>query len=238
MTETIERIPRQEFIDDVWSYKLGEHVTFLGPTGSGKTQLKWGLLSATAGPDMPAVVTATKPRDRTTDRWRKHLQFRLTREWPPMPDVARPVRGKPPGLVLWPRHTMDIDVDDAAHYAAFKAYLNDAYRKGDQIADVDEVLDFVDLRLERELRRMWTRGRSMGAGLWAGTQQPFHIPTHAYRQSQHLFIAKDPDWRSRRRYDEIGGIDSRMVEQWVMGLKRWEFLYLRRADGSACIVEK
>jgi hypothetical protein len=78
----------------------------------------------------------------------------------------------------------------------------------------------------------------MGAGLWAGTQQPFHIPTHAYRQAEHLFIAKDPDKRSRERYDEIGGLDSGTVRAWVLALRKHQFLYLRRSGPAVCIVDK
>ena len=239
MTADIVTLPRQEFLEHYWDYRAGEHVTFLGPTGSGKTHLKWQLLSYTATPEVPATVLATKPKDATTKRWSKTLGYATTRTWPPVPNpVRRMFHGKPRGRVLWPAHTFDPDRDDANHYRQFSTYLRDAYKRGNQIVDVDEMLDMVDLDLERECRTLWTRGRSMGAGLWAGTQQPFHIPTHAYRQCEHLFIAKDPDRRSQQRYDEIGGFDPGLLRSWVMSLDKHQFLYARRSGPVVCVVDK
>lgn len=234
----IETFGRDEFLADRWRYRAGEHVTILGPTGSGKTYLKWQLLQYTANRDVPATVLATKPRDATTRQWAVDLGYRVIRAWPPPPDLARIYRGRPVGQVLWPRHTFDMDRDDGEHARMFRQFLRDAYRRGNQIADVDEVLDLVDYDLERELRRLWTRGRSMGAGIWAGSQQPFHIPTHAYRQSAHLFIAKDPDRRSQQRYDEIGGLDPGDARTWVNRLRKHQFLYIRRGGPAVCIVDK
>lgn len=231
----LETVPRDEFIFDRWDYQAGEHVTFLGPTGSGKTQLKWGLLGVTATPDVPAVVFASKPKDATTTRWMGKLHYRKTELYPP---VSNPFKTKPPGYVVWPRHTFDPDIDDDKQREVFRDSLRHCYKAGNHIVDVDEMLDMKDLGLEKEERVLWTRGRSMGAGLWAGTQQPFHIPTHAYRQAQHLFIAKDPDKRSRQRFDEIGGFDSGTVAKWVMVLQQYQFIYLRRRDNAVCIVDK
>ena len=231
----LETFGRDEFLDDVWDYHAGEHVTFLAPTGAGKTELKWGLLRVTATPNVPAVVLASKPKDRTTSTWMRKLDYRKVQSFPP---ATNPFRKKPSGYVLWPKHTFDPDVDDAHQARVFSGALRYVYKHGKYIVDVDEMLDMKDLGLERDERTLWTRGRSMDAGLWSGSQQPFHVPTYAYRQAQHMFIAKDPDKRSRQRFDEIGGFDSGLVGRWVMSLQKFQFLYLRRADGAACIVDK
>jgi hypothetical protein len=51
-----------------------------------------------------------------------------------------------------------------------------------------------------------------------------------YSNSTHLFLSKDPDARSRQRYGEIGGIDPQLVSAIVMQLRRYQFLYIRKAD--------
>ena len=232
------RIDRQDFLANYWDYTPGEHTTFLGPTGSGKTQMKWQLLAYTATPKHPAIVLATKPKDVTTSRWMRYLQYEMTRGWPPPWNPSRLTRGKPAGRVLWPRHSFDPDIDEKKHPEIIRRAILDLYRKGDQMLDVDEVLDLVDMKLEKVMRTVWTRGRSMKLGFWAGTQQPFHVPTHMYRQAEHLFIAKDPDRRSRERYDEIGGVDSGLVREWVMSLRKFEFLYLRRTGPEVAVIGK
>ena len=235
--DAIVTFSREEFLADYWSYTAGEHVTFLGRTGSGKTHLKWQVLAHTATPEVPALVLASKPKDATTTKWSKSLGFRVVRSWPAPPDPRRLI-AKPAGRVLWPKHTFDPDHDDAVQAAMFRAAMLEAYRRGNQIIDVDEMLDMKDLKLETEMRTLWTRGRSMGTGIWAGTQQPFHVPTHAYRQAEHLFIGTSPDKRSRERYDEIGDGDSRQISAWVMNLKKHQFLYIRRTGPAVCIVDK
>jgi len=53
-----------------------------------------------------------------------------------------------------------------------------------------------------------------------------------YSNAKHLFLARDPDEASRRRYGEIGGIDRRQVEAIVMRLRRHEFLWINRGDSD------
>jgi energy-coupling factor transporter ATP-binding protein EcfA2 len=229
-------IPRAEFLAEYWTYTAGEHVTFLGPTGSGKTQLAWELLGWTATEEVPAVVLAMKPRDETTKKWGRRLGFRTVRTWPP-PPTPTPWK-KPPGWVLWPKFTFNEDVDDVAHEALFRTALRDCYRRGNRIVVVDELLQGTDLRLEQTERSLWTRGRSMGAGLWGGSQKPTHIPTFAYNQAEHLFLFRDPDKRSRDRFDEIGGFDSGDLKNWVNDLSKYQCLYVRRSGGQVAIIDK
>jgi hypothetical protein len=226
---------RQEFLTERWVYRAGEHVTFLAPTDGGKTQLKWQLLDVTATQEVPAIVCAMKPRDKTTAEWSKKLDYRTVRDWPPH---WNPWRTKPKGFVVWPKHTFDPDIDDEDHEYIFRSVIMDCYKTGNRILDVDELLAAVDLHLQKYLRAGWTRGRSMGMGLWGGTQKPTDIPTYAYGQAQHLFLGNDPDKRSTDRFDEIGGFDSGQLKAWVRGLSEFQFLYVKRKGRKVCIVDK
>lgn len=236
---TIRAYDRHTFLHHVWRYRHGEHVSLLAPTGGGKTYLANQLLSVTASPRGQALTLVMKPRDHTVKSWAKAQKFRTVRSWPPSPlgDFWRPE--KPPGYVLWPRHRFDPDVDDYAHYQTFRTAILDSYKRGKRILFADEVFGLAhDLRLERELTTVWTRGRSMECGLWGATQRPWGVPQQMYSQAEHLFLAYSPDRRDHDRYAEIGGVDSELVKRAVVNLPRYWWLYIRREDRVMCVIQK
>lgn len=233
----IIRMTREEFLREGWDYQPGEHVTIIGPTGSGKTWLGYQLLEVTATPELPAVVLVMKPRDNTVTKWSKTVGYRIVRSWPPPASPWRP--RKPPGFVVWPRPTYDPDVDDYRQHIIFRRVILDSYKKGRRILFGDEVYSLAqELALTKELVTVWSKGRSMDCGLWCASQKPTHIPLWAYSQAEHLFLAFDPDKRARDRFSEIGGVDPKLVERTVLTLGKHEWLYFRRSDGAMCIVEK
>lgn len=232
----IERMSREEFLTEGWEYETGQHVTIIGPTGSGKTWLAYQLLDETCTPEVPGLVLVMKPRDGTVTKWSKSAGFVIVRNWPVGMSPFRPKR--PRGYVLWPRHSFDPDRDFNTQYTIFRRAILDSYKKGDRILFGDEVFSLAEeLKLSDELVTVWSKGRSMGCGLWVATQKPTHIPLWAYSQAEHLFLHNDPDARARKRFDEIGGVDPKVVDLTVQSLAKHEWLYIRRTDGAMCIVE-
>lgn len=227
---------REEFLSERWHYRAGEHVTILGPTGSGKTYLAYELLGRTATPALPAIVLVMKPRDSTVTRFTKALRYRRVKFWPPPPALG--AARKPAGYVLWPPHSFDPDLDDPRLQREFRKAILHSYRRGNRILFCDETYGLCDeLSLVKELRTLWTRGRSMECGLWAASQRPTHIPLWAYNQAEHLFLHNDPDKRTRERFDEIGGVDPGLVREVVAGLDKHQWLYIRRTGPALCIVD-
>jgi energy-coupling factor transporter ATP-binding protein EcfA2 len=235
----IRSYTRDVFLHQVWKYEAGEHVSVLAPTGGGKTHLINQLLQVTAREDLQALSLVMKPRDQTAKRFAKASKHRVVRSWPinPASEFWRPK--KPPGYVLWPRHTFDPDVDDWQHKAVFRRAILDSYKKGKRILFADEVFSLArELRLERELVTVWTKGRSMECGLWGATQRPWGAPQQMYSQAEHVFISYSPDTRDHDRYGEIGGVDPKLVADAVKLLPRYWWLYIRRSDRVMCVIQK
>jgi len=85
-----------------------------------------------------------------------------------------------------------------------------------------------------------TMSGAMGIGGWFFVQKPTGAGNTAlwsFSQSDHVFIARDPDKRNRERYTEIGGFDTKEVERICMTLERYQFLYLEREHRYMCIVD-
>lgn len=229
----VETIPRTVFLTDVWAYSAGDHVSFIGPTNSGKTYLANPLLARSVTPEIPGFVMVIKRRDDTVTEFLKHKEWRRSVSYP----APLSPRKKPLGWVIWPHHTADPDADDERHARLFHELLRDRYVKGDSIVFADEVQGLVEeMGLKRDLIRIWSRGRSEGCGLWAATQRPYMAPQHMYSQAEHLFLAYTPDRRDQDRFSEIGGMDPELIVAVVSELPRFHWLYIRRSDRTMAVV--
>lgn len=237
--EDIHRYGHREFLDEVWDYRPGEHVTVLAPSGGGKTHLSYELLEVTARPDLQAIVFVMKPRDETVEKFTKRTKFRTVRQWPP-PVHAR-LQSKPAGWALWPKTSFDPDVDDSRQFAIFREAIQDSYRRGDRILFADETYslenELPNGGLTKWIRTVHTKGRSMRCGIWCASQRPAHISMWAY-QAHHLFLGNDPTDDAQKRLAEIGAaVDKALVREVVGTLRQFEWLYINRDDRTMCIVE-
>lgn len=235
----VVRFSRREFLDEVWDYQTGEHVTILAPSGGGKTQLGYELLEVTARPELPAVVLVMKPRDDTVTRFVKRVKFRVIRRWPPPLRILKAV--KPPGYALWPSATFNIDRDEATQKVIFGGCIRWCYRKGEWIVFGDETYslenELPNGGLKKEIRTVHTKGRSMHCGLWVASQRAAYISMWSY-QAHHMFIGNDTTEAAQKRLADIGAnVDKELVRQIIAGLQRFEFLYINRDDRTMCIID-
>ncbi|MFF8495185.1 hypothetical protein ACF06O_30655 [Streptomyces albidoflavus] len=236
--EHVTHYDRAEFLAEVWDYKAGQHVTVLAPTGGGKTQLGYQLLEVTARPELPAVVFVMKPRDATVEKFTRRAKFRIVREWPP--PLRSRLQARPPGWVLWPKTTFDPDADDSRQQAVFRAAILESYRRGDRILFGDETYSLENELprggLQKEIRTVHTKGRSMACGMWVASQRAAWISRWAY-QAHHLFLGGETDDDAVRRLSEIGAaVDKALVRRIVADLRQYEFLYINRDDRTMCII--
>ena len=105
--DTVEVIPRRRFVEEFGEeYKPGQHVTFLGPSGRGKTMLAGQLLLSVRShnEDIRGVVLhgKIKGRDLTIERLAKTSGFPIVAHWPPRGFRQRYLVRKHQGAILRP----------------------------------------------------------------------------------------------------------------------------------------
>jgi hypothetical protein len=228
----LTRLSRQEFLDDYWEYRPGQHVAFIEPTGGGKTRLKYQLLRVAMKqqPQLSVRVTIPKRRDPGPAAWNAALGLTETDHWPP----PRKLLSKPAGYALWPKHINgqpgeDPDKVIAANRAhlerEMKACAQDSYQQGDCIHDADDIyVQAVLLNMNEFFNEMLTMGGVMGCGLWGANQKPSgtkdgSVTSFFYNSPTHLFLGWDTDERNRDRFGEIGGVDRKYVSNVVQNLQ-------------------
>src|SRR5690606_2903667 len=95
----LKLIPRDRCIREFWEYKAGDHVSFIGPTGSGKPYLASPLLARSVSEELPGFMLVMKRRDKTVTDFLEKYNWRRTTTYPIPPTM----RKKPLGWAIWPQ---------------------------------------------------------------------------------------------------------------------------------------
>lgn len=240
----VARFGRAEFLDRRWNYRPGEHVSAIAPTQNGKTTFLFELLAATdtSWCATPPTMLVAKPKDRIVAEGLDRLGWQEIPSWPPRRPPWR--REEPPGYGLWPHHLQDASPSvNAEHLAGrFRPAIRKAFWGGNSIIVADEIYHLCAvLGLSEEMTQHWTQGAGMGSALWSATQKPSGtqqgtIPSFMYSSPTHTFLGRDNDERNRKRFAEIGGVSPKLVEETVLGLRKYEWLYIHRDGPTMCIV--
>jgi hypothetical protein len=238
-------IPRDEFCCCRIVIKPGQHIVFAGPTQNGKTELAFCILEHVATPEIPAYVAVSKPRDPVTTKWGAKLGYRRSNEYPPPPKLKELLpEYKPSGYLIWPdmgnSETATANAANVTRKLINGAYSDGAKGKKCILVLDDTVIKSKMLGLDTEMTTVATMAGAMGISGWFFVQKPTDAgktALWAFSQSDHIFIARDPDKRNRERYTEIGGFDSKEVERISQTLGIYQFLYLERKHRYMCIVD-
>lgn len=239
--------PRQDFCENRWTYKPGQHVVFAGPTQrAGKTTLAFKLLEYTAKPTMPVYVAVSKPTDKVTSEEGARLGYRRVNDYP-FPARLRDMvdrENKPSGYLVWPDmsspHTAMQNAHHVTRHLIDGVYADGAKGKKSILYLQDTVTKSRVLNLDQQMVMVITMSGAMGIGGWFEVQKPSDAGKAAlwsYPNAEHVFISKDPVKRNRDYYRDIGGFDSDVVSRVSLSLDPYQFLYIERSHGYMCIVD-
>ena len=212
-----------------WKWKQGEHLTVIGPTGTGKSFLLRAITPIRERSHGAICVIGTKPKDDTLDKWIREAHLTTIKKWP-APYWKYP--HAQPADVSW-RYRLALrppieGAEDLPRMAdTIARMLKSAYCDGNWCIFADELWMICDeLGLHREMKLLWTQGRSLGVTVAGGTQRPRDIPLAAYSSATHLFFFRTNDEDDLNRIQGIGGMDSRGLRQLVAGLGKHDMLYV------------
>lgn len=226
---TVERVDWPTFIDSRFAWSQGQHVTLIGPTGSGKTTLTDALLPLRDY----VLFFGTKPtgRDPTLMRLIKSSGYRLVKSVDKLPQVITRRNGR---IVFWPKFTTPRDVPMQAWQ--IDQAMNRAFVEGGWTLVVDEMF-YADkkLGLGDMLEQLWSQGRSLDLSLVAGTQRPAKVPLMAYDQATHVFFWRDNDEANLKRISGMNGLNARLIKETVSTLPHHHVLYVNTRTGYMAV---
>jgi hypothetical protein len=217
-----EFVPWGRFIRD-FKWKRGEHLTTIGPTGSGKTVLNRELLRLRA----QVVVLGVKQRDPELYGPFQREGYELRRTF----DADWIFQDDEPDLVLYvPQTTKQRATERRKELGdRFRQALADIYREGYWCVYADDVSYLASqLGVTPELEELWLLGRSEGVTLVASSQEPVNIPVMAYGMATHLFLFNNPDIYRARRMAELTGVNREIAQETILSLPPHEFLYINK----------
>lgn len=143
--------------------KRNDNAAFLGPRGSGKTEVAKVLLKTQRN----AIIVDTK----RTEDWTDVSPHILTGK-----EIFRTRGG---------RFIYRVDGNFLTDDKEPERFFRWALACGGRVIYVDELLDIIPVP---GLKILATQGRAAGVGLWVATQRPTGIPLYTISETQHSFI--------------------------------------------------
>lgn len=211
------------------AYNQGEHVSLVGPTGTGKSVTGveiCRIIGARPARDRRpsrVVILADKPRDDTIMRLHKEHDWPIIKEWPPSYGQEH--------CIIWPRTSSERVQRDI-----FRPVLDAVYQEGGQTVYIDEAAYFSDpppdgLGLRGKLGKFWRAARSNKAAVVAGTQRPCAVPRLMWSEPSWVFVFAVEDEEDLKRVAQLSG-QPLAVWRTVPRLGGHEFLCVRRQRGG------
>lgn len=222
--EPVEYVEWETFLNDVFKWKQGEHMTLIGPTGGGKTTLTRLLLPRRHY----QLVVATKAQDPLIQEMKQDHEYSVVKEFDVNADIT-------PKVILYPAQKQSLSATRANQRSVIAHAIESAYHQKAWCIYIDEG-NYVceDLRLADDLKTIWHTGRSLNISLVVSLQRPTMIPLVAYSGATHLIFWRNNDEADLKRIGGIGGINNRTIREAVSALEWHEVLYVNTRSGRLC----
>lgn len=207
----MEKIQYQEFLRRFRKqWEQGEHVLISGPTGSGKTYIAEDIKDLRSW----LVVIASKKSDETLDGYKG---FKKKEKWPPEWNEK---------LILFWRKPRNIEDLQGMREAIYEV-LSDVFLVGGWSVYFDD-LAFISgtLRMDKQLRMMYTQVRSNNTSLIASVQRPKRVPIECISQSKYILLFPTQDDKDVETVAQYSGQDTRRLKYRVSQLGEHEFLFI------------
>ena len=127
-------VSRQEYLEDIFDYRPGEHLNIITATGGGKSFIKYQLLGQALkqNPELGYLGCMPKASDATTVDGAERFGFRINDRYPFK--TRMPWQPKPNGEILWPGHIRGDEQANREHlHGVFEQALADAYYRGNSL---------------------------------------------------------------------------------------------------------
>lgn len=205
-------------------WQQGQHVLFVGPTGSGKTvaarELAWDRKFV--------VVLGTKIKDKELEKYLDDGYIRIT-DWPASPKQIRDATFDDGSirLVLWPvvKKREDLYRFRPVYAKALDQILID----GNWAIVADEGLWLSErsgLNLGQQLSAIAYTGRSSGVTLMMLIQRPAGVPRNTWSNVAHAIVYKHGVTSDSRELASLGTDSPKDVALAIRSLQKYQFLYL------------
>lgn len=215
-------------------WQPGEHVSLVGPTGTGKTTIMVGVLP------MRKYVLAldAKGGDSTLARLEQHGFQRTT--WPPSKEIREQIElGQPARLIIGSPVRTTEDLPRLRHEMA--QVLTDAFNEQGWTVYLDELQIIADRRimnLSSAVERNLIAARDRGVSMVMSFQRPANVPRSASEMSTWFLVLYTRDRDTVRRLAEMAGRPVAEMRGFVQGLPEYAVLVFSRNPRAPVIVTR
>ena len=244
-------MPRREFVRAFGEdYVAGQHVSFFGPTGRGKSVLCFQLLGEVIEPEHPvySLHGKVKGRDPVVMSVAKRYHLRMVPELPSKQRQKFDQQRKFNGYIIVPiEKPTDAAEEHKKLRTAFQKAIGQNYRTVNHhtITHINEAHQLQqELGLREDIEAPLMRGGPDNA-VWQEAQRGRYLTYHTYSAPEHIFVFLDPDSDNRKRYSDFGCTDPKEVYDLTTSLRTQrvrdgrtisECLYIRRGSGEMYVV--
>jgi hypothetical protein len=220
-----------DFNTYVLDWRQDQHLAAIGPTGQGKSTTIHGLLDAHRS---YVAYLATKPKDRTLDRYLKKGKYVRVQDWPGK-EKRWPRREltpqSAPRRLVWPDAT-SLNADERQK-AVFDKALNDIYVQGGWCTVWDDYWYLCHiLGMEKDAKKFLMNARSNDIPFVMGAQRPAgNRLVEIFDQADHLLFFRDNDETNLRRIGNVGWLDAEPIRAFTAHLEQYQFLYVNTRTG-------